>query len=298
MLLRHITYFLAVAEHRGFTRAAQALHVSQPALSQQIGQLEAALGAQLFDRSGRQIRLTDAGEIYMGYAREALRALKAGSRAIHDVEDLTCGTLRLGVTPTFTAYLTGPLLAAFHLRYPGVTLQLREMSQESIEMLLERDELDIGIAFAQVNTAEIEARPLLTETLALVVANHHPLAGRESVDLQHLKEEKFVLLSGEFATREQIDRFSHQAGLHLAVAMEVNAISAVLEMVRRTGLATLLPAAIAAQREGIAAITLSPPLLERTAVLLRRKGSWQTAAARAFTALAHESAAGDAIVPK
>jgi len=124
------------------------------------------------------------------------------------------------------------------------------------------------------------------------VANHHPLAGRESVDLQHLKEEKFVLLSGEFATREQIDRFSHQAGLHLAVAMEVNAISAVLEMVRRTGLATLLPAAIAAQREGIAAITLSPPLLERTAVLLRRKGSWQTAAARAFTALAHESAAG------
>lgn len=291
MLLRHIHYFLAVAEHRGFTRAAEALHVSQPALSQQIRQLEETLDAQLFDRSGRAIRLTDAGEIYLNYARQALQALKAGSRAIHDVEDLSCGELKVGVTPTFTAYLTGPLLAAFHARHPGVTLQLREMSQEAIELLLARDELDIGIAFTDVHSAEIAARPLLIETLALVVANAHPLAGCGTVDLHQLKDEKFVLLSGEFATREQIDRFSRQASLHLPVIMEVNSISAVLEMVRRTPLATLLPAAIAAQHPEITAIALEPPLLERTAALLQRRGAWQTAAARAFIALAHEQAA-------
>ena len=291
MLLRHIHYFLAVAEHRGFTRAAEALHVSQPALSQQIRQLEETLGAPLFDRSGRAVRLTDAGEIYLNYARQALQALKAGSRAIHDVEDLSCGELKVGVTPTFTAYLTGPLLAAFHARYPGVTLQLREMSQEAIEMQLARDELDVGIAFTDVYSAEIAARPLLVETLALVVANGHPLAGRGTLDLQQLKNEKFVLLSGEFATREQIDRFSRQASLHLPVIMEVNSISAVLEMVSRTSLATLLPAAIAAQHPQIAAIALEPPLLERTAALLQRKGAWQTAAARAFMVLAHEQAA-------
>ena len=89
MLSRHINYFLAVAEHGSFTRAASALHVSQPALSQQIRQLEESLGVPLFDRSGRTIRLTDAGEVWRQYASRALQELGAGKRAIHDVADLT-----------------------------------------------------------------------------------------------------------------------------------------------------------------------------------------------------------------
>ncbi len=84
MLLRQLSYFIAVAEHCGFSRAAAALHVSQPALSQQIRQLEAMLEVQLFDRSGRRIRLTDAGEIWLEYARRALRDLEEGRRALHD----------------------------------------------------------------------------------------------------------------------------------------------------------------------------------------------------------------------
>jgi LysR family transcriptional regulator, cyn operon transcriptional activator len=83
MLLRHIRYFLAVAEHKNFTRAAEALHVSQPTLSQQIRQLEDTLRAPLLDRSGRTIALTDAGVAYLGYARRALQDLEAGRRAIH-----------------------------------------------------------------------------------------------------------------------------------------------------------------------------------------------------------------------
>ena len=92
MLSRHINYFLAVAEHGSFTRAASALHVSQPALSQQIRQLEESLGVPLFDRSGRTIRLTDAGEVWRQYASRALQELGAGKRAIHDVADLTRGS--------------------------------------------------------------------------------------------------------------------------------------------------------------------------------------------------------------
>lgn len=290
MLLRHITYFLAVAEHRGFTRAAEALHVSQPALSQQIKQLEETLGAPLFDRSGRHIRLTDAGEVYLNYARRALQALKEGRRAIHDVDDLSCGSLSIAMTPTFTAWFIGPLLAEFHTRYPNITIQLKEMSQEAMEVQLVHDELDIGIAFDEVRSAEIAVQPLTTETLALVVAAHHPLAGRATADLRVLNEERFVLLSPEFATREQIDRYCRQANLRPQVAIEVNSISAVLELVRRTSLSTLLPAAIASPCDSLAAITLTPPLLERNVVLLQRKGAWQTAAARAFIALAQEIA--------
>lgn len=290
MLLRHIHYFLAVAEHRSFTRAAVALHVSQPALSQQIKQLEDSLGAPLFDRSGRHIQLTDVGEVWLRYAKNALRALEEGKRAIHDVEDLSRGALRVAVTPTFTAWFVGPLMANFHARYPGITIQLQEMSQEKIEKRLLNDELDIGIAFDDVHCADIEVQPLLTESLALVVSDTHPLAHKKHLALAHLNRETLILLSQEFATREQIDRYCRQRELHPRILIEANSINAILELVRRTHLCTLLPAPIAVQNAGLKALSLTPELLERNAALIQRKGAWTTAAARAFVALAHEMA--------
>lgn len=227
MLLRHIHYFLAVAEHRGFTRAATALHVSQPALSQQIRQLEESLGAQLFDRSGRHIQLTDAGEAWLGYAKNALRSLEEGKRAIHDVEDLSRGSLRVAVTPTFTSWLIGPLMARFYARYPNITLALQEMSQEKMEELLLNDELDIGIAFDDVHSADIDVLPLLKESLALMVSESHPLAQQECVALSHLNNERLILLSEEFATREQIDRYCRQRDLHPQIVIEANSIGTV-----------------------------------------------------------------------
>ena len=288
MLLRHIHYFLAVADHGGFTRAADALHVSQPALSQQIRQLEETLGAPLFDRSGRKTRLTDAGEVYQRYARRALLDLDAGRRALHDVQDLSRGSLRIGVTPTFTSYLIGPLMEAFHGRHPGIALTVREMPQERIEEQLNDDQLDVGIAFEDVRSSDIDAQPLLVETLALVVGKRHPYANRRSIGLHALNDESLVLLSSEFATREQIDRYCRQHEVRPHVAIEVNSISAVMEIVQRTNLSTLLPAAIAAQRDELSAVSLSPSLLERTAVLLHRKGAYQSAALRAFIRLAVE----------
>lgn len=137
--------FLAVAEHGSFTRAASALHVSQPALSQQIRQLEESLGVPLFDRSGRTIRLTDAGEVWRQYASRALQELGAGKRAIHDVADLTRGSLRIAVTPTFTSYFIGPLMADFYARYPGITLQLQEMSQEKSKICFVATSWTLGL---------------------------------------------------------------------------------------------------------------------------------------------------------
>lgn len=101
------------------------LHVSQPALSQQIRQLEAMLEVQLFDRSGRRIRLTDAGEIWLEYARRALRELEEGRRALHDAEDLQHGKLRIAMTPTFTTYMLGLLMEAYYRRYPRVKVLIQ-----------------------------------------------------------------------------------------------------------------------------------------------------------------------------
>ena len=279
MLARHIQYFLAVAEHQGFTKAAAALHVSQPALSQQVRQLEESLGAQLFDRSGRTTRLTDAGEVYLRHALQASQALQAGQRAIHDVSDLSRGTLRIAVTPTFTTYLVGPLVETFHGRYPNIRLTVREVAQEQMESQLLADELDVGIAFDQAHAHDIDASVLLVETLALVVGRQHPLAQARAIGLEALNGESLILLSKEFATREQIDRYCNQHGIRPRVVMEANVIGALLEVVRRTTLSTLLPAAIARAHPALVAIELGPQRLQRTAVMMQRKGAYPSAAA-------------------
>lgn len=292
MLSRPIQYFLAVAEHLSFTKAAAALHVSQPALSQQVRQLEESLGAQLFDRSGRTTRLTDAGDVYLLYARRAHQELREAKNAIHDVSDLSRGSLRIAVTPTFTTYLVGPLIEAFHSRHPKITVNLKEISQERIEELLLAGELDVGIAFDEINTPDIEAIPLLNETLALVVNRKHRLAEERAITSKGLSVESLVLLSTEFATRDQIDRYCRKHAIRPQVQMEVNALGAVIEIVRRTHLSTLLPARIALAHDDLVAITLEPERLQRTAVLLRRKEAYLSAAVGVFIELAKEVSSG------
>ncbi len=288
MILRHINYFLAVAKHQSFTRAAASLYVSQPALSQQIKQLEETLGAPLFDRSGRSVKLTDAGEVYARYAHKALQDLDEGRRAIHDVQNLSRGALRIAMTPTFTTYLIGPLVKAFHNSHPNITVSVQEMSQEHMEKQLLDDKFDVGIAFAEVHSTEIESQILMVETLALVVNKNHPLAKYQAIDLQTLNAQSLVLLSHEFVTREQIQRYCHQHNIQPTVLMEANSLSAVIEIVRHTQLTTLLPSNIASERDELIAIALTPTLLKRTAVLLQRKDAYQTAAAEAFIGLAHQ----------
>lgn len=289
MLLRHIRYFLAVAELGNFTRAAEALHVSQPTLSQQIKQLEETLGTPLFDRSGRTVRLTDAGMAWMRYARLALQDLEAGTRAIHDVATLERGNLRLAMTPTFTAYLVGPVIDDFYRRYPGVSVSIHEMTQDRIEALLAEDRLDVGIAFSQAQSVDIVAEELFTESLNMMVGAQHPLVQqREPLSAQVFEQQPLVLLSEDFTTRQFIDDYCRRQGIRPRVAMEANAIGAIIEIVRRGQLATLLPAAVAQENPQLHTVRLNEVMPARRAVLLQRKDAYRSAASRAFVEVLHQ----------
>lgn len=287
--LRHLRYLLAVAEHANFTRAAEALHISQPTLSQQIKQLERALRVQLLDRTGRTVRLTDAGEAYLHYARRALLDLAAAERAVLDVQDLARGSLRLAVTPTFTAYLVGPLVSAFHARHPGIAVELREMTQDHIEAALLADDLDLGIAFSGRHLPGIAATALFTEALSLVVGSSHPHRRRtRPLPVDELHEQQLALLSPDFATRGHIDEHFAQHEVTPRIAVEANSISALAEIVRRTTLATVLPDALTRDHPDLHPVPLSPPLPPRAVALLSRESAYQSAAARAFSRLARE----------
>ncbi|MBT2406593.1 MULTISPECIES: transcriptional regulator CynR [unclassified Streptomyces] len=289
--LRHLRYLLAVAEHGSFTRAAEDLRISQPTLSQQVKQLERTVGVQLLDRSGRAVRLTDAGEIYVGHARRALRELAAADRAVADVQDLSQGSLRLAVTPTFTAYLVGPLITELHTRHPGIAVDVKEMPQDRIESALLADDLDLGIAFHGPHLPGIAATALFTETLSLVTGAHRPDAGHDDgrpLPVAELVHRHLALLSGDFATRAHIDAYFTQERVSPRVAVEANSIQALTEIVQRTPLATVLPDAITHDHPSLRPIPLEPPLPQRTVALLRRENAYRSAASRAFAQLTRD----------
>lgn len=290
---RSLRYLMAVAEYQSFTRAAEALYVSQPTLSQQIKQLEDLLEAQLLDRSGRTVRLTAAGEVYLQHARRALVELNAGKRAIYELHDLSRGSLRLGMTP-ISDYLATPLLDQFNGRYPGITVSTLEMPQGDIEAALAEDRVDIGIAFgsaasSNVFSDEIDTHIMFIESLNLAVGKTHPLAGQEKpLGGEVLESEPLVLFHPDYALRRHIDVYCAEQGITPRIVMEATSLSVIIEMVRRGRLATILPQTIAHAQQGLHSIPLQPGLPRHTISLICRKGAYKSPACQAFGELAGE----------
>jgi LysR family cyn operon transcriptional activator len=290
---RSIRYLLAVAEQRSFTRAAEVLFVSQPTLSQQIKQLEELLDVQLLDRSGRSVRLTDAGEVYVRHARRALGELDAGKRAIHELQDLSRGSLRLGMTPV-TEYLATPLLNHFNIHHPGISVSTLEMPQDEIENALAEDSIDAGIAFSntlasEASSGDIETHVLFIETLSLAVGRAHPRAGRrEPVDRLALEQESLVLLNTDFALRRHFDLYCVEHGITPRIAMETNSLGVIVEIVRLGRLSTILPNSIACSQHGLHPVVLLPEFPHHTISLICRRGAYRSPACRAFAQRAAE----------
>lgn len=290
MLLRHLRYLLAVVDHGNFTRAAQALYVSQPTLSQQIRQLEESLGAELLERGGRTVQPTDAGAVYVEYARRVLRELEAGKRAIHDVKDLSRGHLRVAMTPTFMAYLAGPLVRDFLADYPRIHLEIFELSMASIEAGLSEDSLDIAIAFSDVRNPDIEWSPLFTERLAVMVGQAHALYPREeALTLTELASLPLALLTDNFITRTCVDDYCRGHGFDPNVVLEASSVNALLEIVRHAPLATVLPEAIARDDRSLRKIDFADVPPRRTAALLKRRNAYQSTASTACEAQVRET---------
>lgn len=291
---RALQYLLAIAEHGSYTRAAEVLHVSQPTLSQQIKQLEDSLDSVLLDRSGRSVRLTDAGEIYVHYARRAFGELDAGTRAIQDVQDLSRGSLRLGWTP-ITDYLTCSLLETFHKRYPGITLHTHELPQDDIEVAIAEDRIDVGVVFSRPfdsrhHSDEIEAKLLFKERLHVAVGYDHELSPQRKtpLSLAQLANEPLVLLGTNFALRRQIDQYFRQHQIRPCIAMETNSLSVIIEMVQVGTLATILPYGIIRAQCGLHELSVDPSLPVKAITVISRKNGYRSPACLAFMQMASE----------
>lgn len=291
MFPRSIRYLLAVAEHRSFTRAADALCVSQPTLSQQIKHLEEVLGIQLLDRSTRVLQLTAPGEVYLHHARRALEELDAGKRAVSEVADLSRGFLRLGMTPV-TEYLTMTLLEEFGSRYPGIRIHALEMSQDMIEEAVAENGIDVGIAFTHTPSVDawsgkIEMQALFMEPLSLAMGESHLLAGQtKPVSTKVFETEPMVLLNSKFALRRHFDLYCLERGITPRVALESNSLNMIVQAVSLGRMVTVLPTTIACTQPRIRAVPLQHELPHHTIALVCAKGAYRSPSCDAFVNLA------------
>jgi len=288
---RSLQYLVAIAEYGSYTRAAEALHVSQPTLSQQIKQLEESLQSPLLDRSGRTVQLTNAGEIYLRHARRAWGELDGGARAIHDVQNLSRGSLRLGWTP-ITDYLTCSLLENFNGLYPGININTLDLPQDGIEAAVAESRIDIGIVFSKpfattTRPSELETDVLFEEKLCVAVGKTHPRAKQqERMSAQNLGQESLALLNTDFALRRHVDDYCNQYDIDPRFAIETNSLSAIIALIQSRPLATILPLSIARQ-QGLHAIYLSPEMPRKEITLIYRKDGYKSPATLAFSKLAH-----------
>lgn len=195
MELRHLRYFIAAAEEENVTRAALKLHVSQPALSRQIRDLEDELGFLLLERSAKSVRLTDAGRVFLTEAREALKRVDEGVKAARAVATGGRGELHVGYAPSPTARILPPTLRAFQAELPNVRVRLHDLSTEEMLAGLRKGTLQMALMVkpAAAMLRDLRFTDLTTDTLCLAVAPKHPLARKRVVTLTEISREPLVV---------------------------------------------------------------------------------------------------------
>jgi LysR family cyn operon transcriptional activator len=283
--LRHLHYFLSIAETSSFTRAAASLHVTQPTLSHQIRQLEREIGKPLFDRMGRGVRLTEPGKVLQDYARRAIKEIQSGLRAVAELDGLVHGKLAVGVFRTYSSSPLPDVLAQFSLRHPGVEVTVKQLSLRDIERELVEGGIHIGIGYLPITSDRLVVDPLFAVPLALVVSKSHPLFRRRKIGIRDLQGQPLVLLSREFPLRQLIERRLAHHRVTPRIVMEINANDAVLSTVRSGALATILTARELRDAGNLRSVMLDDPELSRTAAILWSRDAYRPAAARALADL-------------
>ncbi|PXW28140.1 LysR substrate-binding domain-containing protein [Paraburkholderia caballeronis] len=284
MELRHLRYFVAVAEHLSFTVASQKVHVTQSTLSHQIRQLEDELGCRLFEREGRRVTMTESGELFLERVRNALREVDDGVSTVRLAAEEMTGIVRIGATHTFNMRIVPRCVSLFLDRHPSVRVDVLEMTGDGIAQALLRGDLDIGVTYKPHDALPLRFEPLYTEEMVLAVGAGHPFARRRFVRMSELHQQRMVLLPRTFATRAVLDECFAMANATPVVVAEMNAIAPMIELVSTTGIAAIV-SEHASRRDDVRIVPLESPTPMRSPGILWRAREARTPAARALASI-------------
>ncbi|MEO3872614.1 LysR family transcriptional regulator [Nonomuraea sp. B12E4] len=283
MQLQQLAYFVAVAEARHFTQAAERMGVAQPSLSKQVKALESDLGAPLFSRARGNVTLTAAGEALLPLARRMLADADTARQEVAELAGLRRGRVRLGATPSLCAGLLADALARFHRAYPGIELLVEEGGSRDLVRALARGQLDMSLIIMplQSDDPSLVTREILKENLVVVSPSHAP-AKSTYMEIGELRSRQMVMFRPGYDLREATLAACRHAGFEPVLAVQGGEMDAVLRFVEAGLGVAVVPSMVLDGRPGLSGTPLAPPGLTRTIALAHRKDVEPTRAAQAF----------------
>lgn len=289
--IRHLRYFLAVAEAGSFSRAADRLGISQPSVSQQMRDLEAALRVSLFQRRGKRILLTQRGLIFQEHARAVLRQLENFLQEVSSEPGNLRGTLHLGVVPVLNVPLVPELMGMFAADQPGINLIVDEISSTEIETALEEGRMDVGLGFLTRHSPNLRYERLCLDEFTLVVSASHPWSKRRVIPFSELHQQRLLQLPDSFVMRRMTDELCRNHQVRPRTVAEINAIETLLRSLAPLKSAALMPKIALRGRQALKlkAIRLQGRKLGLDIGLLRLSDSGANSAVAAFTSLARNA---------
>jgi DNA-binding transcriptional LysR family regulator len=291
MDVNQLEVLVAVAKEQSFSRAAQVLHRTQPAISQAIRRLENELGEPLFDRSSKDGTLTASGRVLFEFAEQMLNLRKGAHAAIKELKDLHRGKLSLSANEYTVMYLL-PVLSVFRARHPHIKVEVKRSLASRIPSEVLGRGVEIGVVSFKPTEPAIASVPVLTDELALIVAVDHPLSGKQIVSVRELGAESFIAHNVASPYRERVVRTFEKFKTPLNISMEMPTLESIKRLVQR-GMGVALVPRLTAEAEiasgQIAALTVREMRFERRLQLIYRKGANLSHAARAFLRVARNN---------
>lgn len=285
MNLHHLRIFASVAEQGGFTKAAVALRLSQPAVSKSVGELERQLKTALFDRTGRTTRLTDAGVVLFTRARELFAVERSAEEELRTLQGLEGGVLRIAASTTVVTYLLPAYLARFRTAHPGVRLRVSSANTRDVARAVLGRRADVALVEGPIEDPRLEVLPWRDDELVVIGHPAHVLAGRQRLRLADLTEASFIVRERGSGTRRVAEQALAAHGVTLTVGLELASTEAIKQAVAAgLGLAIVSRSAIADQ-VALGRLSVLPVRgisFARTLTELRFIGRSPSAAATAF----------------
>jgi DNA-binding transcriptional LysR family regulator len=286
--INQLEVFLAVAREKSFSRAAEALHRTQPAISQAIRRLETELGEPLFDRSSKDGTLTEAGRVLFDFAQQMMNLRQHAHSAIRELRDLHRGKLSLSANE-YTVMCLLPLIPIFRARHPHIKIEVKRSLASRIPAEILGRDVEIGVVSFKPTDRAIRSVPVATDDLSLIVAPNHPLATKKVVSVRDLGAEAFVAHNVPSPYREKVIKTFEKQRTPLNISMEMPTLEAIKRLVER-GLGVALIPRLAAQaeiaRNELVGLTVREMKLERRLYLIYRRGATLSHAAKAFIRIA------------
>jgi DNA-binding transcriptional LysR family regulator len=228
--VRQMRVFSEVARHLSFARAAEALHITAPAVTMQVKEFESQIGLPLFDRRGRQVQLTTVGEYMLADVRRVLAVLKDAEDTLARFKGLTGGQLVIGMVST-AEYFVPRLLAHFRAEHPSVDLRLKLANREQLVQLLHRAEVDLAIMGRPPRELATRAEPFALHPHVLVTAPDHPFTRLEEIPVRALASEPFIVRESGSGTRAALEEYARERRLDLRYAMEMSSNESIKQAV-------------------------------------------------------------------